>query len=91
MYIVCVTIADVAGVSDRQHVEESQEKVNTALLEYCNAFYPDVVDKFGKLLVRLPEIRLIGLRGEEYLYYRHLNKDIPEQTLLMEMLHARHK
>ena len=88
---IIMSFTDVESISDRHHVEESQEKVNTALLEYCSTAYPDVMDKFGQLLVRLPEIRLIGLKGEEYLYYRHLSKDIPEQTLLMEMLHARRR
>ena len=82
---------DVTGLSCRQHVEQNQEKVNAALLEYCSLFYPNIHDKFGQLLVRLPEIRAISLRCEDYLYYRHLSGDIPENTLLIEMLHANRK
>jgi nuclear receptor subfamily 5 group A protein 2 len=72
-------------------VEQCQEKVNTTLLEYCSSFYPTIRDKFGQLLVRLPEIRLISLRAEDYLYFRHLSGDIQESTLLMEMLHSKRK
>jgi len=82
---------DVPGLTDRGHVEQSQERVNSALLEYCNMYYPHIVDKFGQLLVRLPEMRLIAMRGEDYLYQRHLYKDIPENTLLNEMLHSRRR
>lgn len=86
-----ILLTDTCGLNDRTHVEQSQEQVNSVLLEYCSTFYPDTKDKFGQLLVRLPEIRLISMRGEEYLYYRHLNGDVTEQSLLMEMLHAKRK
>lgn len=82
---------DVATVSNRTIVEQYQEKVNSTLLEYCSTFYASIRDKFGQLLVRLPEIRLISLRAEDYLYFRHLSGDIPESTLLMEMLHSKRK
>ena len=81
----------MTGLGNRQQVEQNQEKINAALLEYCSIFYPQVHDKFGQLLVRLPEIRVISLRCEDYLYYRHLNGDLPENTLLMEMLNAKRK
>ena len=83
--------ADVATLSNRGAVEQCQEKVNTTLLEYCSTFYQSIRDKFGQLLVRLPEIRLISLRAEDYLYFRHLSGDIQESTLLMEMLHSKRK
>ncbi|XDV22287.1 hypothetical protein PO909_027211 [Leuciscus waleckii] len=53
----------------------------------CN--YPQQTDKFGQLLLRLPEIRAISLQAEEYLYYKHLNGDVPCNNLLIEMLHAK--
>ncbi|XP_041368284.1 nuclear receptor subfamily 5 group A member 2-like isoform X2 [Gigantopelta aegis] len=82
---------DVSGLDNRQYVEQSQEKVNAALLQYCLNFYPDMKDKFGQILLRLPEIRVISIRAEEYLYFRHLNGEVPDQTLLLEMLHSRKK
>ena len=41
-----------------------------------------------QLLVRLPEIRLIAMQAEEYLYYCHLCEEVPSRTLLMEMIQA---
>ena len=73
--------SDVFGLLDRHHVEESQEKVNSALLDYCSGFYPHIADKFGQILVRLPEIRLMSLRAEEYLYFRHISRDIEDQNV----------
>lgn len=91
LIVAWLIVLDVSGLLDKGHVEQSQERVNAGLLEYCSVYYPHVVDKFGQLLVRLPEMRLIAMRGEDYLYSRHLYKDIPEQTLLMEMLHSRRR
>lgn len=39
----------------------------------------------------VPEIRALTLRGEDFLYYKHINGSAPTQTLLMEMLHAKKK
>ncbi|PVD22382.1 hypothetical protein C0Q70_18192 [Pomacea canaliculata] len=82
---------DVSGLENRQYVEQSQEKVNAALLEYCLSFYPEIKDKFSQILLRLPEIRLISIRMEEFLYFKHLNNQVPDQTLLTEMLHSKRK
>lgn len=82
---------DISDLENRQYVEQSQEKVNAALLEYCFSFYPNMKDKFGQILLRLPEIRIISIAMEEFLYFKHLNNQVPDQTLLTEMLHSRRK
>ncbi|XP_014671957.1 PREDICTED: nuclear hormone receptor FTZ-F1-like isoform X2 [Priapulus caudatus] len=82
---------DVKGLTNSKLVEEAQEKVNNALMEYCSSFYPEVEDKFGQILLRLPELRLISIRGEEFLHFKHLSGGLPTQTLLMEMLHAKRR
>lgn len=84
-------LIDVSGLENRLYVEQSQEKVNAALLEYCLNFYPEMKDKFGQILLRLPEIRIISIRLEEFLYIKHLNNQVPDQTLLTEMLHSKRK
>ena len=91
VYMYFIIVSDVSGLTNRQHVETNQERINSALLEYCASYYPNIRDKFGQLLFRLPEIRLISLRCEDYLYYQHLSGNIPENTLLMEMLHSKRK
>ncbi|XP_062306579.1 nuclear receptor subfamily 5 group A member 2 isoform X2 [Osmerus eperlanus] len=80
---------DVKNLENFHLVESVQEQVNAALLDYVMCNYPQQTDKFGQLLLRLPEIRAISLQAEEYLYYKHLNGDVPCNNLLIEMLHAK--
>lgn len=82
---------DVRGIMNRTHVEEGHEQVQKALLDYCISGYPQIQDRFGKLMSLLPELHEIANRGEEHLYHKHCNGGAPTQTLLMEMLHAKRK
>lgn len=79
------------GITNRKHVQEGYEQVQHALLEYSLTCYPQIQDKFNKLVQLLPEIHALAARGEEHLYQRHCNGGAPTQTLLMEMLHAKRK
>ncbi|XP_062305833.1 nuclear receptor subfamily 5, group A, member 5 [Osmerus eperlanus] len=81
---------DVKSVQERRQVEQTQERVNRALMEHTLHAHPGHSDKFGQLLLRLPEVRSISLQVEEYLYQRHLLGDLPCNSLLTEMLHAKH-
>lgn len=82
---------DVPELENQEFVESCQEKVNAALMEYCVNVYPNIKDKFSQVLLRLPEVRLASICGEEFLYYKHMIGEMPEQTLLMEMLHSKKK
>lgn len=82
---------DVPELENQEYVESCQEKVNAALMEYCVNVYPNNKDKFSQVLLRLPEVRLASICGEEFLYYKHMIGEMPEQTLLMEMLHSKKK
>lgn len=84
-----LSLVDVKNLENFHLVESVQEQVNAALLDYVMCNYPQQTDKFGQLLLRLPEIRAISLQAEEYLYYKHLNGDVPCNNLLIEMLHAK--
>nr|XP_057906280.1 nuclear receptor subfamily 5, group A, member 5 [Doryrhamphus excisus] len=81
---------DVKSVQSRRQVEHTQERVNRALMEHTQRTHPGHSDKFGQLLLRLPEVRSISLQVEEYLYQRHLLGDLPCNSLLTEMLHTKH-
>ncbi|XP_068574852.1 nuclear receptor subfamily 5, group A, member 5 isoform X2 [Cebidichthys violaceus] len=81
---------DVKSVQSRKQVEQTQESVNRALMEHTQQSHPRHSDKFGQLLLRLPEVRSISLQVEEYLYQRHLLGDLPCNSLLTEMLHTKH-
>ncbi|XP_068605519.1 nuclear receptor subfamily 5, group A, member 5 [Brachionichthys hirsutus] len=82
---------DVKSVQSRRQVEHTQERVNRALMEHTQKNHPGHSDKFGQLLLRLPEVRSISLQVEEYLYQRHLLGDLPCNSLLTEMLHTKHR
>ncbi|KAK7105168.1 nuclear receptor subfamily 5 group A member 2-like [Littorina saxatilis] len=71
---------DVTTLEHCGYVVNSQEMVNAALLEYCLSFYPNLKDKIGQILLRLPEIGIISIGMEESLYYKHLNNQVPDQT-----------
>ncbi|XP_077939785.1 nuclear receptor subfamily 5, group A, member 5 isoform X2 [Gasterosteus aculeatus] len=81
---------DVKSVQSRKQVEQTQERVNRALMEHTQRSHPRQSDKFGQLLLRLPEVRSISFQLEEYLYQRHLLGDLPCNSLLTEMLHTKH-
>uniref|UniRef100_A0A3Q4BA66 Uncharacterized protein n=1 Tax=Mola mola TaxID=94237 RepID=A0A3Q4BA66_MOLML len=81
---------DIKSVQNCRQVEQTQEKVNRALMEHTQRSHPGHFDKFGQLLLRLPEVRSISLQVEEYLYQRHLQGDLPCNSLLTEMLHTKH-
>lgn len=80
---------DVKSLLERGQVERTQEQVNRALMGHTLHVHPGQSDKFGQLLLRLPEVRSISLQVEEYLYQRHLQGDLPCNSLLTEMLHAK--
>ncbi|MBN3324196.1 NR5A2 protein, partial [Atractosteus spatula] len=80
---------DVRGLRASGQVERVQEGVNRTLMEHTMAAHPGQTDKFGQLLLKLPEVRGLSLQTEEYLYLRHLQGDLPCNSLLTEMLHAK--
>ncbi|KAE8743194.1 Fushi tarazu - Factor 1 isoform A [Frankliniella occidentalis] len=82
---------DVRGIMNRKHVQEGQTQVKTALLDYTMTNYPQLQDKFNRLLQLLPDIHEMAARGEDHLYQKHCSGGAPTQTLLMEMLHAKRK
>lgn len=82
---------EVRGLSNLKLVAEAHEQTKNSLHTYCLEMYPQISDKFHQLMVQLPHLRQLTIRGEEYLYFKHLNGGAPPQTLLMEMLHAKRK
>ncbi|XP_024864618.1 nuclear receptor subfamily 5, group A, member 5 isoform X2 [Kryptolebias marmoratus] len=46
---------DVKSVQSRRQVEQTQERVNRALMQHTQRNHPGQSDKFGQLLLRLPE------------------------------------
>jgi nuclear receptor subfamily 5 group A protein 3 len=90
-FLLLLNPVDVRGLSNYKVVQEAHEQTQQALLEYTINCYPQITDKFGQVMAQLPQLRLLTMRGEEFLYFKHLSGSAPTQTLLMEMLHAKRK
>ncbi|XP_030626174.1 steroidogenic factor 1a [Chanos chanos] len=80
---------NVKLLENQAFVESVEEQVNSALLEYTLCMYPQHVDRFSQLLLRLPELRSLSSQAEDFLCYKHLSGEVPCNNLLIEMLHAK--
>jgi len=60
---------DVKGLKDIARVEQLRERVYTSLEEYTRSTHENETRRFGKLLLRLPALRSIGLKCMEHLFF----------------------
>lgn len=79
---------DAKGLRNVNRVEALREKVYAALEEHCRRHHPDQPGRFGKLLLRLPALRSIGLKCLEHLFFFKLIGDTPIDSFLLNMLEA---
>ncbi|XP_019719352.1 nuclear receptor subfamily 2 group F member 5 isoform X2 [Hippocampus comes] len=78
--------SDAMGLSDAGHVESIQEKSQCALEEYVRNQYPSQPNRFGRLLLRLPSLRIVSSPVIEQLFFVRLVGKTPIETLLRDML-----
>ncbi|MBN3282896.1 NR2F5 protein, partial [Polyodon spathula] len=78
--------SDAVGLSDVAHVESIQEKCQCALEEYVRNQYPSQPNRFGRLLLRLPSLRIVSSPVIEQLFFVRLVGKTPIETLLRDML-----
>lgn len=79
---------DIPNQENRQHVQECSKQMHQILMEYCHNCYPNVPDKYNRLLNQIPDLKSMAQRGEDFLYFKHIQGNAPHATLLMEMLTA---
>ncbi|XP_077175328.1 nuclear receptor subfamily 2 group F member 5-like isoform X2 [Paroedura picta] len=77
---------DAAGLSDWSHVEAVQEKAQGALEEHVRTQHPSRPSRFGRLLLRLPSLRLVSAPVIEQLFFVRLVGKTPIETLIRDML-----
>lgn len=77
---------DACGLSDVAHIEGLQEKSQCALEEYVRSQYPNQPTRFGKLLLRLPALRMVSSSVIEQLFFVRLVGKTPIETLIRDML-----
>jgi nuclear receptor subfamily 5 group A protein 3 len=80
---------EVRTLRNRSHVQECSDQVRRTLHEYCINCYQSVPEKFNQLLNLIPDLRDMAQRGEDFLYFKHMQGHAPHHTLLMEMLLAK--
>lgn len=78
--------SDACGLSDVPHIEGLQEKSQCALEEYVRSQYPNQPTRFGKLLLRLPALRMVSSSVIEQLFFVRLVGKTPIETLIRDML-----
>ncbi|XP_026076043.1 nuclear receptor subfamily 2 group F member 1-B-like isoform X2 [Carassius auratus] len=78
--------SDACGLSDVPHIESLQEKSQCALEEYVRSQYPSQPTRFGKLLLRLPALRMVSSTVIEQLFFVRLVGKTPIETLIRDML-----
>ncbi|XP_032991904.1 COUP transcription factor 2-like [Lacerta agilis] len=77
---------DAVGLTDLCHVENVQEKSQCALEEYVRNQYPNQPSRFGRLLLRLPSLRIVSAPVIEQLFFVRLVGKTPIETLIRDML-----
>ncbi|VDK88582.1 unnamed protein product, partial [Onchocerca ochengi] len=77
---------DCCGLNDVIRVETIQEKVQSALEEYCRTQKQLQIGRFGRLLLRLPSLRSISASVIEQLFFVKLVGETPIEFLLRDML-----
>ncbi|VDK87129.1 unnamed protein product [Litomosoides sigmodontis] len=77
---------DCCGLNDVIRVETIQEKVQSALEEYCRSQKQLQIGRFGRLLLRLPSLRSISASVIEQLFFVKLVGETPIEFLLRDML-----
>ncbi|XP_064619711.1 nuclear receptor subfamily 2 group F member 1-A-like isoform X2 [Lineus longissimus] len=77
---------NACGLSDLNHIEGLQEKSQCALEEYVRSQYPNQPTRFGKLLLRLPSLRMVSAQVIEQLFFVRLVGKTPIETLIRDML-----
>ena len=77
---------DSQGLSSYAHVEGLQERSQCALEDYIRTQYPNQPTRFGKLLLRLPSLRLIRPGTVEVLFFPPVGLGNTVESAVNEML-----
>lgn len=77
---------DTPGISNPNLIENLQEKAQAALEEYLRQHHPNQASRFGKLLLRLPALRLIRPAVIECLFFSRMIGNYSIENLLSGML-----
>lgn len=83
---LAVCLLDSQGLANAAHVEGLQERTQCALEDCIRAQYPNQPTRFGKLLLRLPSLRLIRPGTVEGLFFPPISLGNTVENALNELL-----
>jgi hypothetical protein len=76
----------VRNLHEEHKIREQQEKISDALMIYTTTHYPDKPNKYCELLARIAELSRTVVQGKELLRNRQAQGDVPQCSLLSELL-----
>ena len=80
------SLLDAPGLSDPAHIDNLQEKSVLALEEYIKSQYPSHMNRFGKILLRLPALKLVSSHVIKEIFFVRLVGKTPIESLIRDML-----
>ncbi|CAL1541808.1 unnamed protein product [Lymnaea stagnalis] len=88
--VLLLITPDVKGLKEPKKIRDFQDKLTEALLTYTSSHYPHLGDKFGALLLRLPELSRISFMSKDILI-KSLPSSMASCGLLVELLKGDNK
>ncbi|XP_059151797.1 steroidogenic factor 1-like [Physella acuta] len=88
--VLLLITPDVKGLKEPKKIRDFQDKLTEALLAYTSSHYPHLNDKFGALLLRLPELSRISFMSKDILL-KTLPSCMSSCGLLVELLKGDNK
>lgn len=83
--VLVLITPDVKGLKNPEKTREHQEKLCEALDMYTSSHYPQHPNKFGEMILTLPTLSRISIKGKELITDSQL-KNISSYGLLYELL-----
>ena len=73
------------------YIERSQQEINSTLMDFCLQHYPNEPNRFQTLIHQLKEVTNLANTFEQYLFFKQSHGEIPNSSLVSEMLLASRK
>ena len=83
---MCVCVSDCAGLSCSDQVQTLRDQVYLALDEHCRQHHSDDLDRFAKVMLRLPSLRSIGLKCTSPLFASRLASSVLVESFIRDLL-----
>ena len=86
LFLSIAYFTDHSGLTNPRQIEKFQDKTQQEFHEYENQTYGDAVDRFPKLLLRLPTLRLLSPNIMEELFFAGLIGNVQIDSIIPYIL-----